>query len=83
MIKDKLRLPFKPSGTAGHMEKEGDVITACVLADDLRDAIVEYYRSASISKPQICKSSWMDYKQKVEDNPRLQNRLVLSVVGLE
>ncbi|KAF9645787.1 hypothetical protein BDM02DRAFT_3189409 [Thelephora ganbajun] len=42
-IKDKLqRLLSEHSGTTEHVEKEGDVTVVCDLADDLRDAIVEY-----------------------------------------
>ena len=80
-IENRLQLLSGPSGTAGHAESKGDRITVCVLADDLRDSIVEYRRSPSILKPQICKSSWMDHKQTIENNPRLQNQLVLCVVG--
>jgi len=36
--------------TAKYGEKEGDRIAVCDLADDLRDAIVEYQVSASIER---------------------------------
>ena len=32
----------KRSTTAEHTENEGDMIAACDLADELRDAIIEY-----------------------------------------
>ena len=47
-IKDKLQLLSERSGTAGNAEKEGDMTAACDLADDLRDAIVDYQVSISI-----------------------------------
>jgi len=49
-IKDKLELLSERSGTAQHPEKEGDMIAACDLADDLRDAIVEYQVGIIIEK---------------------------------
>ena len=47
-IKDKLQLLSKQSETPEHTEKEGDMAAACDLADDLRDAIVEYLVSVDI-----------------------------------
>ena len=41
-IKDKLERLSERSTTSGRTENEGDMTTACDLADDLRDAIVEY-----------------------------------------
>ena len=41
-IKDKLQSLSRPSTSAGHAENERDMIIANDLADDLRDAIVEY-----------------------------------------
>ena len=40
----------KRSTTAGYTEDEGDMIAACDLADDLRDAIVEYQVSTSFEQ---------------------------------
>ena len=36
--------------TAEHTEGEGDMIAVCDLADDLRDAIIEYQVSTSVEK---------------------------------
>jgi len=47
-IKDKLELLSKRS--AGHTEKEGDTTAADDLADDLRDAIVEYQVGTNIEE---------------------------------
>ena len=47
-IKDKLQILSERSGTAGYVEKEGDMIAACDLADDLRDVIVEYQVGTNI-----------------------------------
>ena len=38
------------TGTAAHVKNEEDVTIACDLADDLRDAIVEYQVSAGVPK---------------------------------
>jgi len=47
-IKDKLQLLSERSGAAKYAENEEDVAVACDLADDLRDAIVEYQVSFNI-----------------------------------
>ena len=47
-IKDRLQLLSKRSDTGEDAEKEGNMIAACDLADDLRDAIVEYQVSTDI-----------------------------------
>jgi len=49
-IKDKLQLLSERPGAADYVENEGDVTAACDLADDLRDAIVEYQVSTKIRR---------------------------------
>lgn len=49
-IKDRLQLLSERSGTGVHAENEGDVTIVCDLADDLRDAIVEYQVWGDIDK---------------------------------
>jgi len=50
VIKDKLQSLSERSGTAEDAERERDMIAVCDLADDLRDAVVEYQVSTSIEK---------------------------------
>jgi hypothetical protein len=45
-----LQLLSERSTAAEHKEDEGDMIAACELADDLRDAIVEYQVGTDIEK---------------------------------
>ena len=45
-----MRLLSEPPATAEGVEKEGDVTATCDLADDLRDAIVEYQVRKNIGK---------------------------------
>ena len=40
----------KDSAAAGYTGDEGDMIAACDLADDLRDAIVEYQVSTDLGR---------------------------------
>ena len=47
-IKVKLQSLSEHAGTTEQSEKEGDMTTVCDLADDLRDAIVEYQVSRNI-----------------------------------
>lgn len=47
-IKDKLQLLSEHSGTNEHSEKESDMIAVCDLADDFRDAILDYLVSHDI-----------------------------------
>jgi len=49
-IKDKLQPLSERSDTTEHAEREADMITVCDLADDLRDAIIEYQVSTEIEK---------------------------------
>jgi len=46
-----LQLLSERSGTAEHVEKEGDMIAVCDLAYDVRDVIVEYQVSTNTAKP--------------------------------
>ena len=57
-IKDRLQSLSDISATPGHTDNEGDMITACEIADDLRDAIVEYQVGANAEK-RVSDSSFM------------------------
>ena len=43
-----MRLLSERTGADGNAEKQGDMVAICDLADDVRDAIVEYQVSVGI-----------------------------------